>query len=80
MDVLAGVLDGLAAGYCHQLGRWDEADELLNAADPRKIEGVVHVIVGGLLDIDRGDLDRAGDRLEVHAGSPTGSTMDASTV
>jgi DNA-binding CsgD family transcriptional regulator len=68
MDVLAGVLDGLAAGYCHQLGRWDEADELLATADPRRIEGVVHVIVGGLLDIDRGDLDRAGDRLETARG------------
>ena len=26
MPVLAGVLDAIAAGYCHQLGRWDEAE------------------------------------------------------
>jgi DNA-binding CsgD family transcriptional regulator/tetratricopeptide (TPR) repeat protein len=63
-DVLAGVLDGLAAGYCHQLGRWDEADELLDTSQPRTLEGVVHLIVGGLLDVDRGDFERAGDRLE----------------
>ena len=63
-DVLAGVLEGIAAGYCHQLGRWEEADELIGAADPGRLEGVVHTIVGGLLDVDRGDFDRAGDRLE----------------
>ena len=65
MPVLAGVLDAIAAGYCHQLGRWDEADELLGNLDPHRLDGIVQLVVAALLDIDRGDVDRAGDRLEL---------------
>ena len=55
MPVLAGVLDAIAAGYCHQLGRWAEADELLGDLDPQRLDGIVQLVVAALLDIDRGD-------------------------
>ncbi len=69
--VLAGVLDGVAAGFCHQLGRWDEADSWL-AAPVDGLPGVVQLVVGGALDVDRGDLERAGDRLEAARGLTAG--------
>ena len=65
MPVLAGVLDAIAAGYCHQLGRWDEADALLTTLDPGRLDGIVQLVVAALLDADRGDVERAGDRLEI---------------
>ena len=65
MPVLAGVLDAIAAGYCHQLGRWAEADELLTNLDPQRLDGIVQLVVAALLDADRGDIQRAGDRLEI---------------
>jgi DNA-binding CsgD family transcriptional regulator/tetratricopeptide (TPR) repeat protein len=65
MSVLAGVLDAIAAGYCHQLGRWDEAEALLGNPDPQRLDGIVRLVVGALLDADRGNVDRAGDRLEI---------------
>ncbi len=68
MPVLAGVLDGVAAGYCHQLGRWDEAEALLVGVDPTGLPGIVRLLVGGLLDVDRGRLDAAGDALETVRG------------
>ncbi len=64
MPVLAGVLDAIAAGYCHQLGRWAEADALLTNLDPQRIDGIVQLVVAAALDVDRGDVERAGDRLE----------------
>ena len=68
MPVLAGVLDGLAAGYCHELGRWDEAEALLARIEPTGLPGIVRLLVGGLLDVDRGRLDVAGDALETVRG------------
>ena len=65
MPVLAGVLDAIAAGYCHQLGRWAEAAELFGDLDPQRLDGIVQLVVAAQLDIDRGELDRAGDRLEL---------------
>ena len=65
MPVLAGILDAVAAGYYHQLGRWAEAEDLLGGLDPDRLDGIVQLLVGALLDVDRGDLDRAGDRLEL---------------
>ena len=64
MPVLAGVLDAIAAGYCHQLGRWAEADSLLTNLDPQRLDGIVQLVVAAALDADRGDVERAGDRLE----------------
>ena len=55
MPVLAGVLDAIAAGYCHQLGRWAEAEGLLSDLDPHRLDGIVQLVVGALLDADRGD-------------------------
>ena len=65
MPVLAGVLDAIAAGYCHQLGRWAETEDLLGNLDPQRLDGIVQLVVGALVDADRGDVDRAGDRLEL---------------
>ena len=65
MPVLAGVLDAIAAGYSHQLGRWEDAAELLGDLDPHRLDGIVQLVVAAQLDIDRGDIDRAGDRLEL---------------
>jgi DNA-binding CsgD family transcriptional regulator/tetratricopeptide (TPR) repeat protein len=64
MPVLAGVLEAIAAAYCHQLGRWDEADALLTTLDHERVDGVVQLTVAALLDTSRGDVGRAGDRLE----------------
>jgi DNA-binding CsgD family transcriptional regulator/tetratricopeptide (TPR) repeat protein len=70
MPVLAGVLEAIAAGYCHQLGRWEEAESLLADPDPQRVDGIVQLVVGSLIDTDRGDVERAGDRLEsVRAGT-----------
>ena len=70
MPVLAGVFDAIAAGYCHQLGRWDEAEAMLDHLDPGRLDGIVQLVVAALLDVDRGDVERAGDRLEtVRAGT-----------
>ena len=65
MPVLAGVLEAIAAAYCHQLGRWDEAEALLTTLDPGRVDGVVQLAVAALLDTARGDVERAGDRLEI---------------
>jgi DNA-binding CsgD family transcriptional regulator len=63
--VLAGVLEAIAAAYCHQLGRWDEADALLTTLDPERVDGIVQLTVAALLDTSRGHVERAGDRLEI---------------
>ena len=65
MPVLAGVLEAIAAAYCHQLGRWDQAEALLTTLDPGRVDGVVQLAVAALLDTARGDVERAGDRLEI---------------
>jgi DNA-binding CsgD family transcriptional regulator/tetratricopeptide (TPR) repeat protein len=65
MPVLAGVLDAIAAGYCHQLGRWADAEGLLSALEPQRLDGIVQLAVAAMLDTDRGDAGRAGDRLEI---------------
>jgi DNA-binding CsgD family transcriptional regulator/tetratricopeptide (TPR) repeat protein len=64
MPVLAGVLEAIAAAYYHQLGRWDDADALLTTLDHGRVDGVVQLAVAALLDTSRGDVERAGDRLE----------------
>ncbi len=66
MPVLAGVLDAIAAGYCHQLGRWAEAEGLLSALDPQRLDGIVQL--GGRRPCSTPTaamLERAGDRLEI---------------
>jgi DNA-binding CsgD family transcriptional regulator len=63
--VLAGVLEAIAAAYCHQLGRWDEAEALLTTLDHERVDGVVQLAVAALLDTSRGYVERAGDRLEI---------------
>jgi DNA-binding CsgD family transcriptional regulator len=65
MPVLGGVLDAIAAGYCHQLGRWDDAEALLTNLDHERVDGVVQLAVAALLDASRGAVERAGDRLEI---------------
>ena len=70
MPVLAGVFDAIAAGYCHQLGRWAEAEAMLDHLDPGRLDGIVQLVVAALVDVDRGAVARAGDRLEtVRAGT-----------
>jgi hypothetical protein len=70
MPVLAGVFDAIAAGYCHQLGRWSEAEAMLDHLDPGRLDGIVQLVVAALIDVDRGAVERAGDRLEtVRAGT-----------
>jgi DNA-binding CsgD family transcriptional regulator/tetratricopeptide (TPR) repeat protein len=64
MPYLAGVLDAIGAGYCHQLGRWGEGEAMLSTFDAERLDGLVQLVVGALLDVDRGELERAGDRLE----------------
>jgi tetratricopeptide (TPR) repeat protein len=64
MPVLAGVFDAIAAGYCHQLGRWAQAEAMLGQLDPGRLDGIVQLVVAALLDVDRGAVERAGDRLE----------------
>ncbi len=70
MDVAARLLDCLAAGFLHQLGRADEAAAQLGG-DERELWGlpavVVHV-VRGLLDVDRGALAAAREHLETARG------------
>jgi DNA-binding CsgD family transcriptional regulator len=72
MPVLAGVFDAIAAGYCHQLGRWTEATAMLDNLDPGRVDGIVQLVVAALLDVDRGALERAGDRLETVRASTFG--------
>ena len=66
MDVAGQLLDCLAAAFLYQLGRWDEAEARL-AVDEHRLWGlsaVVTDVVHGLIDIDRGALASAGERLE----------------
>ena len=74
MPVLAGVLDAIAAGYCHQLGRWAEAAELFGDLDPQRLDGIVQLVVAAQLDIDsrRARSGRGSPRARPrqHAGVP----------
>jgi DNA-binding CsgD family transcriptional regulator len=66
MEVAGLLLDCLAAAFLHQLGRWDAAEARL-AVDGHHLWGlpaVVTDIVHGLIDIDRGAIASAGERLE----------------
>ena len=66
LDVAALLLDCLAAGFLHQLGRWDEAAARLpvDDADVWGLPAVVVRVVSGLLAVDRGRLDEAEEDLE----------------
>lgn len=66
LDVAALLLDCLAAGFLHQLGRWDEAESRLpvDDADVWGLPAVVVRVVSGLLAVDRGQLDEAEEHLE----------------
>jgi DNA-binding CsgD family transcriptional regulator/tetratricopeptide (TPR) repeat protein len=66
LDVAALLLDCLAAGFLHQLGRWDEAEARLpvDDADVWGLPAVVVRVVSGLLAVDRGQLDEAEEHLE----------------
>jgi DNA-binding CsgD family transcriptional regulator len=66
LDVAAQLLDCMAAGFLHQLGRWPEAEARLQV-DERDLWGlpaVVHHVVTGLLDVDLGRSDRSREHLE----------------
>ena len=66
MDVASRLLDCLAAGFLHQLGRWDEAEVHLSV-DEAELSGLAAVVipaVRGALAVDRGDLTRAREDLE----------------
>ena len=66
LEVAALLLDCLAAGFLHQLGRWDEAEARLplDDADVWGLPAVVVRVVSGLLEVDRGQLDEAEEHLE----------------
>ena len=66
LEVAALLLDCLAAGFLHQLGRWDEAEARLpvDDADVWGLPAVVVRVVSGLLAVDRGRLDEAEEHLE----------------
>ncbi len=66
MEVAALLLDCLAAGFLHQLGRWSEAEERL-AVDDANVWGlpeVVSQVVRGLVAVERGALEEASEHLE----------------
>jgi len=66
LDVAAQLLDCMAAGFLHQLGRWPEAESRLQV-DERDLWGlpaVVHHVVTGLLDVDLGRSDSGREHLE----------------
>jgi DNA-binding CsgD family transcriptional regulator len=66
LDVASQLLDCMAAGFLHQLGRWPEAEIRLQV-DERDLWGlpaVVHHVVTGLLDVDLGRSDRSREHLE----------------
>jgi DNA-binding CsgD family transcriptional regulator/tetratricopeptide (TPR) repeat protein len=66
LAVAALLLDCLAAGFLHQLGRWDEAEARLPVDDAEVwgLPAVVVRVVSGLLAVDRGELDEAEEHLE----------------
>jgi DNA-binding CsgD family transcriptional regulator len=66
MDVAAQLLDAMAAGFLHQLGRWDEAAELVRTSDAAAwgVPAVVTHLMQGLLDVERGRLAAAREHLE----------------
>ena len=66
LDVAAQLLDCMAAGFLHQLGRWPEAESRLQV-DERDLWGlpaVVHHVVTGLLEVDLGRPDSSREHLE----------------
>ncbi len=66
LDVAAQLLDCMAAGFLHQLGRWPEAESRLQV-DERDLWGlpaVVHHVVTGLLDVDLGRPESGREHLE----------------
>jgi DNA-binding CsgD family transcriptional regulator/tetratricopeptide (TPR) repeat protein len=69
LEVAAALLECLAAGFLHQLGRWDEADALLaHGPDLWGLPGVVTRVVQGLVDVDRGRFGAAREHLEIARG------------
>jgi tetratricopeptide (TPR) repeat protein len=66
LDVAALLLDCMAAGFLHQLGRWDEAEARLPVDDAGiwGLPAVVVRVVSGLIAVDRGRLDAAEEHLE----------------
>jgi DNA-binding CsgD family transcriptional regulator len=66
LDVAALLLDCMAAGFLHQLGRWDEAESRLPVDDAGiwGLPAVVVRVVSGLIAVDRGRLDVAEEHLE----------------
>jgi DNA-binding CsgD family transcriptional regulator/tetratricopeptide (TPR) repeat protein len=66
MDVAAQLLDAMAAGFLHQLGRWDEAAQLVPTGDAAGwgVPAVVTHLMQGLLDLERGQLAAAREHLE----------------
>ena len=69
-DAPAPTLMGtIGAAALHQLGRWDEAENLLGdgaaAAEVGGLTAITRTLVAGALAVDRGDHDRARDDLEI---------------
>jgi DNA-binding CsgD family transcriptional regulator len=66
MELAGRMLDCIAGGFLHLLGRWKEAEERLRV-DERELWGLAAVVspaVRGVLEVDRGDLDIAREHLE----------------
>ena len=59
----------IGAAALHQLGRWDEAEQLLGdgaaAAEVGGLTAITRTLVSGALEVDRGDHDQARDDLEI---------------
>ncbi len=59
----------IGAAALHQLGRWDEAEQLLGdgaaAAEVGGLTAITRTLVAGALEVDRGDHDQARDDLEI---------------
>ncbi len=69
MDVAASLLDCVAGGFLHQLGRWDDAAALLPSdADLWGLTAVVTHVLRGALAVDRGHLADAREHLEAARG------------
>ncbi|HWC67402.1 MAG TPA: AAA family ATPase [Acidimicrobiales bacterium] len=70
MDVAAQLLDAMAAGFLHQLGRWAEAARLLRTSDAAAwgLPAVVTHLMHGLLDVELGRLVSAREHLETARG------------
>ena len=63
------LMGSIGAAALHQLGRWDEAEQLLGdgtaAAEVGGLTAITRTLVAGSVAVDRGDHDQARDDLEI---------------